>query len=256
MDAETAKALLGKINEKKSFADFGFKIPSATPVSDSLQKKVSDNKAIKDVSKNLLLAFGLGASLRGAQGLTGLFKKEKPAVPYRTVELPVSYPDKEEDEKVAYSEYSNSLYMPAMLLGTPLAAYGGWKGVDKLLDSQRKERSKAELAEAKRDYEAAVMEAYKKAEDDFSTDDMLDRVFSTVKSADLSDSYDKLKGIAATYALASGPLGFMLVNSAMQKGSKRKLLEKAMKERARRQATRQPAELYAVPTPQPIEEDE
>lgn len=254
MDIETAKDLLGRIAEKKSFDGIG--LSSATPVSDSTSKKFYRNKAIKDVSKNLLLALGLGAAFRGSQGLTGLFKKEKPLTPYRTVELPISYPGKEEDEKVAYSEYSNSWYLPSMLIGTPLAAYGGWKAVDKLLDSQRKERSKDELADAKKDYEAAVLSAYKQAENNLTTDELLDSVYSQAKTKSASDLWDMTKGLGLTYALTAGPLGFMLVNNAMKKNSKRALLEKAMKERARRQAMRQPAELYAVPTPQSTEENE
>jgi hypothetical protein len=42
----------------------------------------------------------------------------------------------------------------------------------------------------------------------------------------------------------------------MKKNSKRTLLEKAMKERARRQAMQQPAELYAIPQPESNTEEE
>ena len=114
-----------------------------------------------------------------------------------------------------------------MLLGTPLAAYGGWKAVDAVLDKQRRAKSEDNLDEAKKDYEEALLASYKKSA---STDEMLDEVFDNYKEAStLSDILGTGKGLALTYALATGPLGYMMVNSQMKKNSKRKILEKAMR---------------------------
>jgi hypothetical protein len=47
----------------------------------------------------------------------------------------------------------------------------------------------------------------------------------------------------------------MIVNNAMKKNSQRAVLQKALAERARRQALSQPPEIYAVPKPQEEESE-
>lgn len=158
---------------------------------------------------------------------------------------------KESGEKEAYEAGSpwNSDYMiPGMLLGTPLAAYGGWKVVDRILDSNRKRKTESELEAAKKEYQEALQSAFKQGSDEASLDEMLEGVYEGhYKKADLGDIIRSGKGLYTTYALASAPLAFMMVNSAMKKNSKKQLIEKAMRERARRKAQQQPQELYAKP---------
>lgn len=246
MDNKTANALLQKIRNLKEKQAFW---PSSTPVADKLQKARVDREAMADIAKYLLMGLGTGASLRGAQGLYNLIKPKKiKTSPYRTADLPIPTP---ESEKEAYSKISNPAYLPAMLLGTPLAAYGGWKAVDRVLDEQRSLRSDSELERAKREYEEALKGSFRLNKDkqagDVGGDLLKSAYYYYKKAASISDIMDAAKGGALTYSLLSAPLGFMLVNSAMRKGSKAKLIEKALEERARRQATKQPIEFYAKP---------
>lgn len=264
MDNKEAKDLLKQIQEEKTAA-------KGSPVTDAIMKSQVNREALKEIAKYLLIGAGTGAAVRGATGLGRLFGGEQEVVPSKTVDMPVLFGvpkkiknEEEEDikrleyksaeEKEAYSKSSLPYYLPAMLLGTPLAAYGGWKAVDAVLDKQRKAKSEDNLEEAKKDYEEALLASYQKSA---STDEMLDEVFETYKEAGtFSDLLGTGKGLALTYALASAPAGYMIVNSMMKKNSKRKILEKAMRERARRQAAKQPAELYAIPAPVEYDENE
>lgn len=239
-------------------------------------------KRQKNVVNALMLALGGGAALRGGLGLSRMMSDTKP-VASRTVDMPLAYPveeEEEEDEKRAeyaahtpldavydavgmgpaadpqHTEVSGVTgYYPSLLLGTPLAAYAGWKGIDALLNSQRKAKTKDKLDKAKERYEQAVRESYKTA-----SADPLDQAFDSLEKAANGGSMfnpstwfpnlsGQAKGLLATYALLSGPAAYMYVDDKMKKTSKKSILEKAMKERARRQARAQPAELYAIPHP-------
>ena len=263
MDNKEAKDLLNQIKQEKTAA-------KGSPVTDAVMKSQLNNDALKDIAKYLMFGAGAGVAMRGATGIAKLLGDDQEVVPSKTVDMPVLFgvpkkvEDDEEDvkkleyksaeEKKAYSKTSLPYYLPAMLLGTPLAAYGGWKAVDAVLDKQRKAKSEDNLEEAKSDYESALLDSYKKSA---STDEMLDEVFDNYKEAGtLNDILGTGKGLALTYALAAGPLGYMMVNSKMKANSKRKILEKAMRERARRQAAKQPAELYAIPAPVEYDENE
>jgi heme exporter protein D len=151
-----------------------------------------------------------------------------------------------------------------MLLGVPLATYGGWTAIDKLLENQRAKQTEEELDAAKQKYQAALMGTYKKA-----IDTRLDQLFAHYeKQASVKDlllnplnwlanapseyfpnATGAAKGVGAAYALATAPLGYHIVNKAMKKRNKESLLREAMQERARRQALTQPPEIYAIPTP-------
>ena len=244
-------------------------------------------KRQKNVVNALMLALGGGAALRGGLGLSRMMSDTSP-VASRTVDMPLAYPvEEEEDEKRAgdaahtpldavydavgmgpaadpqHTEVSGVTgYYPSLLLGTPLAAYAGWKGIDALLNSQRKAKTKDKLDKAKERYEQAVRESYKTA-----SADPLDQAFDSLEKAANGGSMfnpstwfpnlsGQAKGLLATYALLSGPAAYMYVDDKMKKTSKKSILEKAMKERARRQARAQPAELYAIPQPEPERDEE
>jgi len=252
MNKSDAKNLLGQI--KKAQQDKAAFMQSSTPKTDALMKSEVNRDAMKTLAKTLLIAAGGGAALRGFSGLRNLLTSDAEPIPSRTVDMPVMYAKPREKE--AYSKRSVPYYIPGMPLGAPLAAYGGWKGIDALMDKQRRHKSDDELEMAKKDYEQALLDSYKEGSDK-STDELLDTVFKQYsKTANVRDWVDTAKGLGLTYALASAPLGYMVVNNAMKKSSKRRLLEKAMRERARLQAARQPAELYAIPQPKEIAEEE
>ena len=282
MDIKTAKLLLQQIRQVKqagegespnfswlarnmptSLADITPDLGLATvdPVA-RLENAKMQSAAKSQILNTMLLGGGLGAAFRGVTGLSNLLGESKPtASPRRVVELPVPYADKPTakksvKEKRAGDEdatvpYGLSYYMPGMLLGGGLAAAGGWKGVDALIDRQRHKQETESLDEAKQEYEDALLGSYKRA-----VDGALDKAFKTYeKKAGLADIVGGLTGAGLTYAAASLPAGYMVVNDMMKKNSKRALLEKALKERARRQAIMQPPEIYAIPKP-PAEESE
>lgn len=282
MDIKTAKLLLQQIRQVKqagegespnfswlarnmptSLADVtpDLGLSTVDPVA-RLENAKMQSAAKSQILNTMLLGGGLGAAFRGVTGLSNLLGESKPtASPRRVVELPVPYADKptakksvkekRADDEDATVPYGLSYYMPGMLLGGGLAAAGGWKGVDALIDRQRHKQETESLDEAKQEYEDALLGSYKRA-----VDEALDKAFKTYeKKAGLADITGGLTGAGLTYAAASLPAGYMVVNDMMKKNSKRALLEKALKERARRQAIMQPPEIYAIPKP-PAEESE
>lgn len=296
MDTKTAELLLDRIQEEKQAIDWE-DIPNPFKSSPSLtsgmlssgsgpnkpqppstlaadlhrqanQKMQGDARS--DIIKAVLLAGGAGAAMRGLSGISRLFSGSQRPVPSRTVDMPVMYPRDKEEEKTANNADATSkiglnYYIPGMLLGAPLAAYGGWKGVDAVLDKQRRKKTEADLNEAKQQYQQALLGSYKQGSDESDPLSALGAVFDDHydKQADEQPGYfarmikkyapnlpGAATGLAAAYAIPASLGGYAAVNSIMKKRSKRALLDKAMKERARRQALQQPAELYAIPTPQ------
>jgi len=282
MDIKTAKLLLQQIRQVKqageaespnfswlarnmptSLADItpDLGLSGVDPVARLANAKMQA-AAKSQILNTMLLGGGLGAAFRGVTGLSNLLGESKPtASPKRIVELPVPYADKptakksvkekRADDEDATVPHGLSYYMPGMLLGGGLAVAGGWKGVDALIERQRHKQETESLDEAKQEYEDALLGSYKRA-----VDGALDQAFKTYeKRASLADITGGLTGAGLTYAAASLPAGYMVVNDMMKKNSKRALLEKALKERARRQAIMQPPEIYAIPKP-PAEERE
>lgn len=284
MDQKTAASLLEEIRTEKQAEGISFtgptkwltglgktQSPNTSLVQDVKRKANSQmqENAINDIIKAMLIAGGTGAALRGFTGLQQMFSGGSKPVSSRTVDMPVAYPVKanEEEEKQAGNEdattpYGLNYYIPSMVLGAPLAAYAGWKGIDAILDKQRQKKTKSDLERSKRDYEDALLSSYKLASDGDATEMLLDDVFDQVgdlnKEAgwfgDLIDKYapnlpGAATGLGLTYAIPATIGGYAVVDAAMKKNSKRRLLQKAMEERARRQARQQPAELYAVPVP-------
>jgi len=263
MNKTNAQKLLKRIRAEKS-AELG------DSLGDTLRQQVNQqmqNDAIKTILKTVALSAGAGAAFRGAMGFSDFSQVSKKGP--RVVEMPVIYP-KEKDktlpkpEKTAIDSNARATaphgldyYLPSLLVGAPLAAYGGWKGVDFILSNAREQESKAKLEASKKKYEEALLGSYKTA-----TDGYLDRAFvgyaqkvafdpigatSAAFNSTFPNASGLGKGLALTYLLASVPAGYFLVNKAMKKNSRNKILEEAVAERARRQAIAQPPELYAVP---------
>lgn len=259
MNKISAKKLLKQIQVEKAAAT-----PSVSPIGalgDDLRMQVNQqmqSDAIRSILKTLALGVGTGAAIRG---VTGLFESSKnPKKGPRVIDMPVAYPKEKnaiDSNSRATSPHGLDYYLPSMLVGAPLAVYGGWKGVDLLLNRAKEQESKAKLEVAKKKYEDALLGAYKKA-----TDNCLDKAFNgySQKSAldpigAISDKFNSTfpnasglsKGLALTWLLSSVPAGYYLVNKVMKKNSRRAILDEAVEERARRQALAQPPEIYAVP---------
>lgn len=265
MDAKTAKQVLQKIAELTGVPGIiqrGINMVTPAAGSDAAlatqvqaaQNAEAKSQAAKTIARMLLVAGGAGMAARGYAGLTE-YPSPKKRRTGRVVEMPVAYPEKKADNDKATSPYGLSYYIPSMLIGAPLSFYGGWKGVDAILNKQRKRQIDKELEDAKSEYEASLLGAYKQ-----SADQMLDAVFEKCGLDLVSKPLNYLaetfpnvpgaaKGLGLSYALLTAPLAYSVVNSAMKKNSKKELMLRAIKERARRQAKMQPPELYAVPTP-------
>jgi hypothetical protein len=255
MNKTSVKKLLKQIKVEKS---------AATPLGalgDDLRMQVNQqmqSDAIKTLLKAVALSAGAGAAIRG---VTGLFEGPRnPKKGPRVIDMPVAYPKEKnaiDSNSRATSPYGLDYYLPSLMLGAPLAAYGGWKGVDLLLNKVKERESKAKLESSKKKYEEALLGAYKQA-----TDDCLDQAFAGYRQkaaldpiGAISDKFNSTfpnasglsKGLALTWLLSSAPAGYYLVNKAMKKNSRRAILEEAVEERARRQALVQPPEIYATP---------
>lgn len=265
MDAKTAKQVLQKVAALKGLPGLVQRgINAVTPATGSdvalstqlqaMQNAEAKSEAAKTIARMLFTAGGLGLAARGYAGLTE-YPSSKKRRTERVVEMPVVYPEKTADNDKATSPYGLSYYIPSMLVGAPLAFYGGWKGVDAILNKRRKAEADAELEDAKADYEKSLLGAYKQ-----SAAQMLDAVFEKCSFDPvstplnyLSDAFPNVpgaaKGLGLSYALLTAPLAYSVVDRAMRKNSKKELMRLALKERARRQAKMQPPELYAIPTP-------
>ena len=291
MDDNTAQELLNTVRQvQEKEADLwggGMSRAESAALEDLVPAQAASNRT-SNIIKAIMLAGAGGMALRGGLGLSRMFGESKPT-PSRTIDMPITYPveGEEEEEKTAEnwmeriadklglgpgsdpqatSPSGVGYYLPALLAGTPLAAYAGWKGMDAIFDSQRKKKTENKLESAKKEYEDSLLNSYKTAADSSSPINHLDKAFDEFEKLAFNpmdvirnmfpNAAGQAKGLAATYALLSAPAAYMYVNDKMKKNSKRTLLEKAMKERARRQAMQQPAELYAIPQPESNTEEE
>jgi len=228
----------------------------------SLLDRMKQDKINQDsknlIGKVLLTALGGGMAVRGLTGLSNVLKPTQQYAPPSTADFEVPYGSKKK-EKEAVDAFDNPWTMPAVMLGGPAAFYGGWKGIDKLLDRQRKGKTEDELKAEKDRYRKALIAAYKTAEDENkTTDELLEGCFSK-SAAGIWDSFERAgnlgKGLALTYGIAAPLAAYSFVNDKMQSSSRRAVLEKALRERARRRAKQQPFELYATPEQVDIPED-
>lgn len=228
------------------------KVAELAPAEKAL-KDLENQDLMRTIAKISLLGAGAGAAVRGFHGFLNTFnpKTTSSLTQTRSVDLPVMYKDKKQKKQaldesarggIADLALSKPGVMPAVLLGAPLAAYGGWKGVDMILDKLRQRSLRKDLDKAKTDYESALLGSYKAA-----IDKSLNSAFKlTEKKAYMMDLIPEgLKNAYKTYALASVPLSYMIVNSHMKKIGPRQVLQEAAQERARRRSEVQPPQLYA-----------
>lgn len=168
---------------------------------------------------------------------------------------------KEAGEKQAFKAVPDSVtkkdslwwYMPSMLAAGLGGGYGGWKLVDKIMDSRRQTEVQDELEAAKADYEAAL-QSHLKAGSDSEIGNALDSLYDKMEKVSFSlapsaNTMGTLGGAYATYAIPSALLGYLVVKNLTDKGSKRKVLQKAQENRAAKRQKSRPSELYAIPDP-------
>jgi hypothetical protein len=271
--AAVISALLGKeASEKRGFA-------GVENMQNQLQEQLR-GAALRDILGTALVGAGAAGTIRGGQGLWNLLGRSRNKLRSRPgiAPLPVpyrpSFRDEEEEEKEAREKQAFEMppqaptkksglwwYMPAMLGAGAAGAYGGWKLVDSILDKRRRKEIEDEVDESRAGFQSALTSQYKKGSSS-ELGNALDDLYSKMqKQAGLNpstwispDTKGQLLGSYATYAIPSALLGYMVVKGLADKGSRKKILEKAQRRRALKQQKARPAELYAVPTP--IEEEE
>ena len=250
------------------------------------------NEAARDIGNLGLSMLGIGVAARGATGLAGLLRKNlrRTATPtVMTLPYPVETDDDEDKKprkiktaspgqqtfrKVSFEVTAKTAlpwYRPAMLLAGMGGLYGGWKGVDAMLDSHRRTTREQELEEAKQEFHDALFQQYdkplksaplpgKKSAQDAGMPslctrlgnifDGLEKTAQLIKEGSrIGDIGGEAAGWYGTYAALSGLATGALVYEQAKKRQRRAILDKAIKRRERHRYYTAPPEIVAMPEP-------
>jgi hypothetical protein len=205
------------------------------------------SEAKQKILKVLGLSLGAGAAIRGFHGLRDTLQNPEVKIPSKIIDLPV--PENKKLKKEAYTSiYDVPGFIPAMLLGSPLAVYGGWRGVDALLDRQKRKQLEHELDTAKTKYEDSLLQGYKTAVDK--------NLNTAARLLEKSATLPLAKSLGLTYALGAFPLGYYFTDKYMRKHSQRELLNQVLKQKSLQESAAQPPEIFANLIPEQVEEKE
>jgi hypothetical protein len=220
---------------------------------------------------------GAGIAGRGLMGLYNLLSPQKDVVGPKVVGqgvMPVPYPTETEEEE-AEEKAANALssfisgdqastptaipwFMPAAMLGGLGTIYGGWKGMDKILDARRKAKLEEEVEDARGDFNQALLDQYdeKAGSDEATLGQDLDTLFDQVEKVafgniDWGNLSGTTAGLYGSYAGLTALLAGLTAHDFASKRSKRELLRKAQQRKARRLQMQRPSELFATPVPVP-----
>ncbi len=236
------------------------------------------SKGTQDIMNVGLAGLGAGAAVRGGIGLLNLFHRatDPPAPKYPgAIVTPVPFPvEDDDDEKPApgmgtkqafITDKANfPWYIPGVMAAGGLGLYGGWKGVDALLNKRRQKDLDEETGIAKQDFEDALLSSYSRPRTSVKTagaelGDLLDQLFDkAVEKQAFSmnplnwmsdDTKGAIGGVYGAYALGMGGLAGYLAYQKANKGSNRNVLDAAMNQRMRRAYNQRPSEVLAVPQP-------
>ena len=242
--------------------------PASTPAPphvDPLPSQGSQDAG--NVIKTLLLALGIGAAGRGLVGGYNMIDRKlhprKPKYP-GAVMTAMPYESDEPVEKTAEPGATWPQILHGALYGTAVTAagmggaYGGWKGIDAILDRRRKGEDDDEVEEAREEFNKALLDTTRKPKmaADASPGEKLGAALDELydvweKRADLKDWLAQLAGGYGMYAVGTGSIAGMLTYDHFNKQSKRKALEAAMALRQKRDYLAHPSQIMAVPEPVP-----
>lgn len=228
-------------------------------------------EALGNVKNVALAGLGVGVGARGLVGLYNLLKRnlgDGPALRSGPTELalPLPYaPEKKKKEalKLAAIGAPGEIpwYYPAVV-GAGIGSLGlGWKGIDVLLNRERKKQRQSEISEARQDFHDAIMNQFdkpfpSKAAAEESAGAKLSRDLDTLfdsftKNANiLADAWGYAKRAPGAYGVYAGLTGLAsgaIVYDQFRKRQRRAVLERALKERERSRFMRSPPEIFAVP---------
>lgn len=290
MNVIDATALLKQIHEQKQadwFEDAKAKVRAFLPVigggADPLIEAVTGGTWVRtpaslaanaklqaeakaDIAQTILWTIGGGAALRGVPALWDAVTKTPEVEDPMSVELPILMPRRKKvaDDLDVTTKPALSYYLSGQILGGLTGAYGGWKGLDLILEAQRKKELVEDTEKSKQRYEDALLGMYKR-----STDLALEQAFRRYKQADLTladlnpltwpsrllsiiapNAGGMATGAINAFSLGSLPVGYMLVRDRLKKLNNKRLLADAMELRAITRDRQQPLPLYAVPQEQ------
>ena len=236
-----------------------------TPASLSANARLQA-EAKSEIVQTILLTIGGGAALRGVPALWDAVTKTPEVEDPMSVELPILMPRRKKvaDDLDVTAKPSLSYYLSGHLLGGVAGAYGGWKGLDLIMEAQRKKELAEDTEKSKQRYEDALLGMYKR-----STDLALEQAFRGYKKAEMTladlnpltlpsrllsmvapNAGGMATGAINAFALGSLPIGYMLVRDRLKRLNNKRLLADAMELRAITRDRQQPLPLYAVPEEQ------
>lgn len=229
--------------------------------------------ALGDVKRLALATLGVGAAGRGAVGLYNMFKRNtRKRRPTGGPSLSLPYPVALKEAGIAdFLGGANATtkagipwYGPAMMTAGIAGLAGGWKGVDHLLNKQRKRERDKELDTARQEFHDALISQYdrplagagptKAAAEQTAMEKVgadLDAIYDVFEKAatTLGDVAGQGAGMYGMYAGLTGLMAGALVYDKSRKRQRRAILEKAMQRRDRRKFNVSPPEIQAVPEP-------
>lgn len=219
------------------------------------------HQALGNLGTLAVVGAGVGAGSRGLLGLLQLAhrnsRKPEPTIPPPlAIDLPLA---EQEEEKVGgvsdfmRGDYAQSIAgipwaIPAHVAAGAGGLAGGWTLMDYLLDKRRKGELQSELDKAKGDYEVALSNGMKTAEEGSLAAD-LDKLYDAVekRSSSFADMAGQATGMYGLYAGTSGLAGALMAYQWGKKRQRKALIEKALKERRRKRFQSQPSALYLRP---------
>lgn len=277
MDGATAQTILQQVREKTA-QPVAAPLPSIADQRQGLVDSAANSKILNDAVMMAFGGLGIGAGARGVMGLMQLAQRARPRRDTRIhqTEIPLPFPARPMvEEKVAnlLTAPAESTYWhqnPALILGGVGGLALGWKGLDHLLDRQRKGIADAEEQKAKQEFEQALLNSYpqslktvapisKAAADDATLGQLLDLAFDRWQAKQANDVSllnpgnlaGRLGNVYGGYATLAALTGGALSYDFFRKRQRRAILDKALAERNRRQFAARPPEILAVPTPVP-----
>jgi hypothetical protein len=278
MDKRAALAVLSQVrNEKQA----GLGIDPAEAFRNAAQEPLK-REALKSIAQMMLASGGAGAAVAGGVGLFNLMRRNV-SHPKRTshlAEMEMPLPAEKEggvaDEfmrgNFATDKENLPWYLPAMVGGTLGAGALGYQAVSALLRQQRKAAAKAQVAKARQDFQQALLSEHDRplklaADRDPGLEKLsadLDRLFDRFEklaylAGVIPTNLDELGHAVGAYGGAYGVPAALLAGyatfKATDKGSQRRIMDKALKLRMRRRQALVPPEIVArpVPTNKPLE---
>ena len=226
------------------------------PEADRVQALIAGRnkaKAMEQLQGILLAGLGTGIAARGGVGLYNLMARN--ARPKRKDDPQLfSLPEKTANwfsdwmsGGSARSPGDIPYYKPLAVLGAGAGLYGGYKGLDMVLDRLRKRDRKQEVDQARQEFQAALTDTYGRKES--ALDRAFDKAAEAIEKRAFGDVTGALTGDYLTYAalasLLAGTAGYSMAHNR----SKQVMLEKALRARERARNQAQPAPLFISQPP-------